>query len=116
MIKRQHIKPYERNMCSKKVEHSTSAGLYCTMNDVKVPFCIPELSIIKIISFKNNGVMDGVTDCDSDEYSSHALANPVDQVNSNALSLVRKCENLLRQRRTPSCAAPNAIYLFPGGR
>ena len=26
-------------------------------------------------SVKSNGVMDGVTDCDLTEYSSHALAN-----------------------------------------
>ena len=42
MIKRQHTKPYERKMCSNKVEYSTSAGLYCTMNDVKVPFFLTE--------------------------------------------------------------------------
>ena len=31
----------------------------------------------------NNGVMDGVTDCDSNEYSSHTLDNTTNQENSN---------------------------------
>ena len=30
---------------------------------------------------KNNGVVDGVTDFDSTEYSSHSLTNPADQTN-----------------------------------
>ena len=33
--------------------------------------------------FNNNWVMDGVTNCDSDEYSIHALANTVNQENVN---------------------------------
>ena len=49
MIKRQHTKPYERNICSNKVEYSTAVGPYCITHDVKVPFCIPEFSIRKII-------------------------------------------------------------------
>ena len=32
-----------------KVEYIKSAGPYCTTHDVKVPFCIPEFSIRKII-------------------------------------------------------------------
>ena len=31
------------------MEYSTAAGLYCTMHDVKVPFCMSDFSIIKII-------------------------------------------------------------------
>ena len=42
MIKRRHTKPYEKNMCSNKVEYSTNVGAYCTMHDVKVPFFMPE--------------------------------------------------------------------------
>ena len=37
-------------MCSNKVEYSTAAGVYCTTHDVKVPFCMPELSRSKIIN------------------------------------------------------------------
>ena len=32
-----------------KVEYSTATGVYCTTHDVKVLFCMPELSSIKII-------------------------------------------------------------------
>ena len=32
-----------------KVEQSTSSGLYCTTHDIKVPFCMPEFYISKII-------------------------------------------------------------------
>ena len=39
---------------------------------------------------KNNGVMDGVTYCDSTEYSSHALTNSMDQTNGNALVLLNR--------------------------
>ena len=39
-------------MRSNKVEHSTAAGVYCTAHDVKVPFCIPEFSSIKIINHR----------------------------------------------------------------
>ena len=37
-------------MCSKKVEESTATGTYCTMHDVKVPFCMPCFSFRKIVS------------------------------------------------------------------
>ena len=37
---------------------------------------------------KNNGVMDGVTDCDSTEYSNLALANTVNGENGNEWVLV----------------------------
>ena len=33
-----------------KVDYSTASDMYCTTHDVKVPFCIPELSISKIIN------------------------------------------------------------------
>ena len=36
-------------MCSNKLEYSTATGSYCTMHVVKVPFCMPEFSISKII-------------------------------------------------------------------
>ena len=36
-------------MRSNKVEYITAAGMYCTMHDVKVTFCMPEFSIIKIV-------------------------------------------------------------------
>ena len=45
-------------MGSNKVEYSTAAGVYFTTYDVKVPFCMPEFSISKIINhrfhFNNN--------------------------------------------------------------
>ena len=41
MIKIIHTKYYEHNIRSNKVEYGTATGLYCTMHDVKVPFCMP---------------------------------------------------------------------------
>ena len=35
-------------MRSNKVEYSTADGVYCTMNDVKVSFCMPKCSGINI--------------------------------------------------------------------
>ena len=35
-----------------KVEYKTVAGMYCTTHDVKVPFCMPELSSSKIINHR----------------------------------------------------------------
>ena len=32
--------------------HSTATGPYCTTHDVKVPFCVPEISSSKIISHR----------------------------------------------------------------
>ena len=49
MINRQHPKPYKHIILANKVEYSTSTGLYCTNHNIKVPFLIPGLSIIKII-------------------------------------------------------------------
>ena len=37
-------------MRSNKVEYSTSAGMYCTMHDVKVHFLVLEFSVSKIIN------------------------------------------------------------------
>ena len=37
-------------MWSNEVEYSTAAGVYCTTHDVKVPFCMPEVSSSKIIN------------------------------------------------------------------
>ena len=37
-------------MRSNKVEYSTATGLYCTMHDVKVPFCTSDFSSIKIFN------------------------------------------------------------------
>ena len=50
MDKSWHNKPYELNMRSNHVEYSTAEGPYCMKNDVKVPFYMPEFSIINIIS------------------------------------------------------------------
>ena len=49
MIKSQHTKPYESKMHYNKVEHSTSAGPYCTAHEVKKPFCTLYFSSSKII-------------------------------------------------------------------
>ena len=35
-------------MGSNKVEYVTDSGLYCTMNDLRVTFCMPEFSSSKI--------------------------------------------------------------------
>ena len=37
-------------MRSNKLEYSTSTGMYCNTHEVKVPFCMPELSGSKIIN------------------------------------------------------------------
>ena len=42
---------------------------------------------------KNDGVTDGVTDFESSEYSSHILANPVDQINGSEWVLVTVSKN-----------------------
>ena len=47
-IKRKHTKHYECKMRSNKVEYSTATDVYCTTNDVKVPFCMLEFSSSKI--------------------------------------------------------------------
>ena len=49
MIKIKHNEYYERRMRSNKVEYSTAEGLYYTTHDVKVKFCMTEISIRKII-------------------------------------------------------------------
>ena len=48
IIKRIYTKPYEQKIHSNNVEYSTAVGLYFTMHDAKVPFCMLEFSIIKI--------------------------------------------------------------------
>ena len=50
--KRRHNKNYERKMRSDKVEYSTAVGLYFTTHDVKVPFCMTELSRSRIINHR----------------------------------------------------------------
>ena len=50
MIKIKHTKHYERKMRYNKVEYSKDTGVYCTAPDVKVPFCMSELSSSKIIN------------------------------------------------------------------
>ena len=47
--KSRHTKPYERKIKSNKLEYSTAVGLYCKMNDIKMIFCMAEISISKII-------------------------------------------------------------------
>ena len=54
MIKIKHTKYYERNMVSNKLEYSTSAGLYCMMHDIKVPFCMPKLSSSNITEHRSH--------------------------------------------------------------
>ena len=54
MIKRQPTRPYGRKMHYNKVEFSTATGSYCKTHDIKVPFCIPGLSISKIILHRFN--------------------------------------------------------------
>ena len=39
-------------MRSNKVEYSTAAGAYYTMHDIKVHFCKPDFSIIKIVQYR----------------------------------------------------------------
>ena len=43
--------------------------------------------------FKNNGVIDVVTDYDSNEYSGHAFTNTVNQKNGNEWILVTRTRN-----------------------
>ena len=50
MIKIQHTKHYELKMWSNKAEYSTDAGVYCTTNSVKLPFCMPEFSSSKTMN------------------------------------------------------------------
>ena len=50
MIKIRHIKNYERKMCYNKVEYITTAGVYCTTQDDKSIFCMPEFSGSKIFN------------------------------------------------------------------
>ena len=52
MIKIKINKYYEHKMQSNKIEYSTAAGVYCTTHDVKVPFCMLEVSISKIINHR----------------------------------------------------------------
>ena len=52
MIKILHTKHYERKMWSNKVEYSTAAGVYYTTHNVKLPFCMSELSSSKIINHR----------------------------------------------------------------
>ena len=50
MIKVRHTKYYERKIQSNKLEYITTAVVYCTTHDVKVPFGIPNISCSKIIN------------------------------------------------------------------
>ena len=50
MIKRQHMKHYERKMRSKRVEYSTASCVYFSNHDVKVTFGMTEFSDSKIIN------------------------------------------------------------------
>ena len=49
MIKIKHTKYYKLKMQYNKVEYSTAAGLYFKTHYIKVHFCMPEFSSIKII-------------------------------------------------------------------
>ena len=42
---------------------------------------------------KNNGVLDGVMDCESTEDSSHAFTNAVNQENNNYWIMVTRSRN-----------------------
>ena len=48
----------------------------------------------------NNGGMDGVTDCDSTEYSSRTLDNPVDQTNGSEWVLVARSRDGVKRWTT----------------
>ena len=50
MIKIRNTKHYECKMRSNNVYYSTADGMYCTTHYVEVPFCMPEVSSIKIIN------------------------------------------------------------------
>ena len=52
MIKRKHTKHCERNIRSNTVEYSTAAGMYCTMHDARVPFCMPGFSSRNIVNHR----------------------------------------------------------------
>ena len=54
MIKRQHNKHYKRKMRYNKLEYSTTTETYYMTHDVKVPFCMPEFYISKIIEHRIN--------------------------------------------------------------
>ena len=53
-----------------------------------LPLCAYDDSVPSAKYVKNNGVMDGVMDFESTEYSSHALTNNVNQENGNEWFLV----------------------------
>ena len=52
MIYIKQNKYYDHKMQYNKVEYSTDAGMYCTINDAKVPFCVPYFSSSKIINHR----------------------------------------------------------------
>ena len=43
---------FYHSMCSNKVEYITASGTYCTTHDAKVPLCMPDFSIRKIILYR----------------------------------------------------------------
>ena len=52
-----------------------------------------ELALTGRDNFKNNGVLDGVIDCDSTEYSSHTLADAVNKEIRNDWIMVTRDKN-----------------------
>ena len=52
MLKILHTKHYERKIQSNKVDYITTAGVYFTTHDVKVPFFMTEFSSSKIINHR----------------------------------------------------------------
>ena len=67
VIKRCYTKYYERKMLSNKVEYSTTVGVYCKTHDIKVPFCMPELSRSKTINHRvrvDNNKCESCIGCD----------------------------------------------------
>ena len=52
MIESKCIGTYDCKMRSNKVEYSITAGTYCTTQNDKMTFCMPEFSIRDIISHR----------------------------------------------------------------
>ena len=52
MIKTKHTNYYEQKIHYNKVEYGTAAGVYCMTHDVKVPFCMPNVSGRNIINHR----------------------------------------------------------------
>ena len=52
MVNSKNDEPYDHRIRSNKVDYSISVGPYCMKHDFKVPFCMPEFSIINTILYR----------------------------------------------------------------